>query len=149
MRKYVLDTNCYVDASRDPDALSQLVRFSNWSAAGLFLSTLVAAELRAGAKNVKARKKLEEDVLGPFVRRRRVLTPAPGAWDALRLTLATLREEEGLQLAQVRRSFVFDILLAYSCRQIGATLVTANARDMERIRRVFAFQHVPPYPDPP
>jgi predicted nucleic acid-binding protein len=149
VRKYVLDTNCYIDASRDPEVLRQLTRFSSWSAPGLFLSSVVASELRAGAGSWKARKKLEEDVLGPFVRRRRVLTPTAAAWDALGLTLATLREKEGLQLAQVRRSFAFDILVAYSCRQSGAVLVTGNARDMERIRRVFTFEYVAPYPDPP
>jgi hypothetical protein len=76
-----------------------------------------------------------------------VVTPSVAAWDALGLTLATLREKEGLQLAQVPRSFAFDILLAYSCRQIGAVLVTGNALDMERIRRAFAFEHMAPYPD--
>lgn len=147
MRKYVLDTNCYIHASRDAEALGQLTRFSTWSAPGLFLSTVVASELRAGASSPKSRKELEEGVLGPFVRRRRLLTPTAAAWDALGLTLATLRDKEGLQLAQVRRSFAFDILLAYSCRQIGAILVTANARDMERIRRVFTFEYVAPYPN--
>jgi predicted nucleic acid-binding protein len=147
VRKYVLDANCYIDASRDAEALTQLTRFSSWSAPGLFLSSVVASELRAGARSSKDRKKLEEDVLGPFGRRGRVVTPTAVAWDALGLTLATLREKEGLQLAQMPRSFVFDILLAYSCRQIGAILVTGNARDMERIRRVFAFEHVAPYPD--
>lgn len=145
--KYVLDTNCYIHASRDPEALSELTRFSTWSAPGLFLSSIVAAELRAGTGSPKDRKKLERDVLGPFVRRRRVLTPTASAWDALGLTLATLREKEGLQLAQVPRSFAFDVLLAYSCRESGVVLVTSNARDMRRIRRVFAFEYVAPYPD--
>jgi predicted nucleic acid-binding protein len=149
VRKYVLDSNCYIDASRDAEALTELTQFTSWSASGLFLSSVVASELRAGAGSSKDRKKLEEHVLGPFVRRGRVVTPTAAAWDALGLTLATLREKEGLQLAQVRRSFAFDILLAYSCRQIGAVLVTGNARDMERIRRVFAFEHVAPYPDRP
>jgi predicted nucleic acid-binding protein len=147
VRKYVLDTNCYIDASREPKALLELTRFSTWSAPRLFLSSIVAAELRAGVSSSKERKKLEEDVLGPFVRRGRVVTPTAEAWDALGLTLATLREREGLQLARVRRSFAFDILLAYSCRETGAVLVTANTSDIERIRRVFAFAHVPPYPD--
>lgn len=149
MRKYVLDTNCYIDASRGAEALGQLTRFSTWSAPGLFLSSVVASELRAGASSSKSRKELEEGVLGPFVRRRRLVTPTAAAWDALGLTLATLRDKEGLQLAHVRRSFAFYILLAYSCRQIGAILVTANARDMERIRRVFMFEYVAPYPDAP
>ena len=147
MRKYVLDTNCYIDASRDAKALGQLVRFSTWSAPGLFLSSVVASELRAGTRSSKSRRELEEGVLRPFVRRRRLLTPTAEAWDALGLTLATLRDKEGLELTKVRRSFAFDVLVAYSCRQIGAILVTANARDMERIRRVFTFEYVAPYPD--
>ena len=55
--------------------------------------------------------------------------------------------EEGLQLSQVRRSFALDVLLVYSCREGGAVLVTGNARDMKRIRLVFAFQYVAPYPE--
>jgi predicted nucleic acid-binding protein len=102
---------------------------------------------RAGARSSKDRKNLEEKVLGPYVRRGRVLTPTAAAWDALGLTLATLREQEGLQLAQVRRSFALDILLAYSCRDTGVVLVTGNTRDMERVQRVFAFEFVAPYPD--
>jgi predicted nucleic acid-binding protein len=108
---------------------------------------VVASELRAGVRSSKERKKLEEAVFGPFVRRGRVLTPTAAAWDALGLTLATLREQEGLRLAQVRRSFALDVLLAYSCRDAGVVLVTGNTRHMERIQRVFAFEFVAPYPD--
>jgi predicted nucleic acid-binding protein len=148
VRKYVLDTNCYIDASRDREALAALTRFASWSAPGLFLSSVVAAELRAGARSAQDRKGLEKDVLGPFVRRGRVLTPSASGWDALGLTLSVLREEEGLHLSRVQRGFALDILLAYSCRENGAVLVTRNARDMVRIRRVFAFEHVAPYPEP-
>jgi predicted nucleic acid-binding protein len=147
--KYALDANCFIDASRGADALAALGQFAAWAAPGLYLSSVVAAELRAGARSARDRKALEDQVLGPFVRRGRVLTPSPAAWDALGRTLAVLREREGLQLAQVPRSFVFDILLAYSCREGGVTLVTANARDMARIHRVFAFNHVGPYPSAP
>jgi predicted nucleic acid-binding protein len=146
VQKYVLDANCYIDASRDQVALTNLTQFSSWSAPGLFLSSVVAAELRAGVATQKNRKRLEEEVLGPFVRRGRIVTPTAAAWDALGLTLATLREKEGLQLAQVSRSFVLDILLAFSCRKVGAILVTGNVRDMQRIQRVFAFQYTTPYP---
>jgi predicted nucleic acid-binding protein len=80
-------------------------------------------------------------------RRGRLITPSAAAWDALGLTLAALREREGLALVQVRRGFAFDVLLAYSCREWGMVLVTRNTRDMARIRRVFAFEYVEPYPD--
>lgn len=148
MPKYVLDTNCYIDASRDPTERASLLRFVGWSVPGLFLSSVVAAELRAGARTASDRKKLETEILGPFVRRGRILTPSSAAWDALGLTLATLRAQEGLQLASVRRSFAFDVLLAYSCRENGATLVTRNSKDMARIQGVFGVEHVTPYPEP-
>ena len=147
MRKYVLDTNCYIDASRNPDFLDDLSRFSAWSTPGLYLSSVVASELRAGTRSGQDRKKLEEKVLGPFVRRGRVLTPTAAGWDALGLTLSTLREVEGLVLSEIRRSFALDILLAFSCRQAGVALVAATARDMERIRTVFSFDYVKPFPE--
>ena len=149
MPKYVLDTNCYIDASRDSETLAALARFKAWSAPGLFLSSIVAAELRAGTPSVRDRKKLEDDVLGPFVRRGRILTPGAAAWDALGLTLVRLRKDEELRSTRVSRGFAFDVLLAYSCRESGATLVTKNARDMSRIRTVFRFEFVAPFPSAP
>jgi predicted nucleic acid-binding protein len=146
VRKYLLDSNCYIDASRDPGALAALQEFVARAAPGLHVSAVVAAELRAGARSVRDRRIIEQRLLGPFARHERILTPSAAAWDALGRTLATLRDREGLALAQVPRSFAFDVLLAFTCREAGAVLVTANARDMARIRRVFAFEFAPPYP---
>ena len=148
MRKYVLNSNCYIDAAAEPGTLAALQRFTAWAAPGLYLSSVVAAELRAGVRSEEDREALESLVLVPFVRRARVVTPSKAAWDALGLALATLRTVDGLQLRQVSRSFALDILLAYSCREHGATLVTRNTRDMERIGKVFAFAHIAPYPEP-
>ena len=147
VRKYALDTSCYIDASRDAAALAALRGFVARAAPGLYVSSVVAAELRGGARSARDRKALEERVLEPFARRGRLLTPSGAAWDALGRTLATLREREGLQLSQVPRSFAFDVLVAYSCREHGVVLVTGNARDMTRIRRVFTFEYVAPYPE--
>jgi predicted nucleic acid-binding protein len=147
VRKYVIDTSCYIDASHDSAALAALQEFAGRAAPGLYLSSVVAAELRGGSRSARDRKILEDRVLGPFARRDRLLTPGPAAWDALGRTLAALRDREGLQLSQVPRSFAFDVLLAYSCREQGVVLVTGNTRDMTRIRRVFAFEYVAPYPE--
>ncbi len=147
MQKFVLDSNCYIDAAAEPVTLTALQRFTAWAAPGLYLSSVVAVELRASVRSEEERGGLESLVLGPFVRRGRVLTPSKLAWDALGLALATLRTTDGLQLRQVSRSFALDILLAYSCRENGATLVTRNTRDMVRIGKVFAFAHVTPYPE--
>jgi hypothetical protein len=42
--------------------------------------------------------------------------------------------------------FVFDILIARSCRELGATLVSRNSADLSRIAKVFSFDFVAPYP---
>jgi predicted nucleic acid-binding protein len=145
-RKYVLDTNCFVDASRSDDEARAFAEFCAWAAPGLYLSTVVAAELRAGAGSARDRRTLDRQVLSPYVRRGRLVNPSRAAWETLGTTLATLVEKKGLVLRDVRRSFVFDILIARSCREIGATLVSRNSTDLARIGTVFRFDHVTPYP---
>jgi hypothetical protein len=75
-----------------------------------------------------------------------VVNPSPVAWEALGTTLATLVERDGLVLRNLRRSFVFDILIARSCREFGATLISRNTTDLSRIASVFSFEFDPPYP---
>ena len=142
----MLDTNCFVDASSTDRQAAAFTEFCAWAAPRLYLSTVVAAELRAGAGGSENRRILERQILAPYVRRGRLLNPSPSAWEALGTTLAALVEDEGLVLRDVRRSFVFDVLIARSCREIGATLVSRNAADLSRIAKVFAFDFVPPYP---
>jgi predicted nucleic acid-binding protein len=145
-RRFVLDTNCFVDVSRRQADACALAEFCAWAAPGLHLSTVVAAELRAGAASAEERRTLERQILAPYVRRGRLLNPSVAAWEALGTTLAALAEREGLVLRDVRRSLLFDILIARSCREIGATLVSHNAADLKRIGGVFAFDFVAPYP---
>ena len=144
LRKFVLDTNCFIDATHDAGARAALETFSLAAAPGLYLSAVVAAELRAGAG--RGRATLERLVLDPYVRRGRVITPSAASWETLGTVLGTLASRDGLVLAQTPRSFIFDVLIAHSCREAGATLVSGNTRDMERIARVFPFDFVEPYP---
>jgi len=67
------------------------------AAPGLHLSAVVAAELRIGAANAREHRALEEEVLAPYMRRNRVLSPSARSWEVLGNTLSTLREQEGLQ----------------------------------------------------
>lgn len=146
-RKLVLDTNCFIDAAKSHKASTAYELFVTQAAPRLYLSSVVAAELRAGAIDTTESHELEEDVLGPYLRRNRILTPSADAWHALGTTLAALVREDGLQLRTTPRSFVFDILIAYSCREMGAILVSANIGDLARIARVFTFDCIGPYPD--
>ena len=46
LQKYVLDSNCYIDAAREPAARTALEAFIAREAPRLYLSSVVAAELR-------------------------------------------------------------------------------------------------------
>jgi predicted nucleic acid-binding protein len=145
-RKFVLDTNCFIDASGTDAEAAAYAEFCARAAPGLYLSTVVAAELRAGTRNASSRRILEQRVLSPYVRRGRLINPSVAAWEALGTTLARLVEDSGLVLLEVRKSFIFDILIAWSCREIGAVLVSRNVRDLSSIAKVFTFDFVMPYP---
>ncbi len=146
---YVLDTNCFIDASHDPAAGAAFEAFCAVAAPRLYLSAVVAAELRAGASDDRRQRALERDVLAPYERRGRILVPSQTAWQVLGTTLAALGRREGLELRRVSRGFALDILLAYSCRERGATLVSRNLTDCRRIARVFSFEFTAPYPTIP
>ena len=147
MRKFVLDTNCFIAASKSDEDASLLDAFVQAAAPGLYLSTVVAAELRAGTTGGIDIRKLEKVVLLPYYKRGRIINPSADAWDTLGKTLAWLVKNEGITLRSTPRSFILDILLAFSCREIGAVLISSNERDLQRIRRVFTFESAPPYPD--
>lgn len=121
--------------------------FVQMAAPWLYLSSVVAAELRAGTKSARDLNKLEGAILKPYAKRGRVVTPSAAAWEMLGRTLAWLVRNEGIVLRTTPKSFILDILLAYSCREMGATLVSSNDRDLQRIRRVFSFEFSAPYPD--
>ena len=146
MRKFVLDTDCFIAASRSDEQAASLETFVQMAAPGLYLSTVVAAELRAGTTRDSDLRRLEKGVLKPYYKRGRVINPSATAWEALGRTLAWLVKNEGITPRTTPRSFIFDILLAYSCREVGAVLISRNERDLQRIRRVFSFESTPPYP---
>ena len=147
MRKFVLDTNCFIAASTSDEDASSLDTFVQAAAPSLYLSTVVASELRAGTTGSNDIRKLEKAVLRPYYKRGRIINPSAAAWETLGKTLAWLVKNEGITLRTTPRSFILDILLAFSCREAGAVLVSSNERDLQRIRRVFSFESTLPYPD--
>jgi len=139
--RYTLDTNLYVDAARDPAARASLAGFSEAFAPWLFLSGIVALELRAGVQPPDQRR-LEREVLDPFVRRGRVLAPAYAQWQEAGDVMRQLASAHGPPVAEMSKSLVNDIHLALTCRAHGVRLVTRNIRDFARIAPLvpgFAF----------
>ena len=145
-RRYVLDTQLFINAFRHPTANDALQRFHRAFAPFEHLSLVVAQELRAGVKRHRDQKLLERHVLNVFERAGRTVTPSANAWHRSGDVLSAMARKEGLEIGRLSKSFANDVLLALSCREAGCVLVTDNERDFDRIRRYVQFEFVRPWP---
>ena len=145
-RKYVLDTQLFIDAFRDPVANEELQRFHRAFSPFEHLSVIVAQELRAGVQRPTDRKALERNVLRIYERAGRTITPSADAWHRSGDLLAEMARQQGLEIARVSKAFGNDVLLALSCREAGCVLVTDNERDFHRIRHLVPFDFMEPWP---
>ena len=149
LRKYVLDTQLFIQAFRDRRANEAVLQFQRGFAPFEYLSAIVAQELRAGVQRRQDRRALEKNVLEVFARANRTITPSADAWHRSGDLLAEMVWKEGLQIGGVSKAFANDVLLALSCREAGCVLVTDNRRDFERIRRFVQFDFTEPWPGEP
>lgn len=145
-RKYVLDTQLFVQGFRDAAANEALQQFHRLFAPFEYFSVIVAQELRSGVQRLQDRRALERYVLRIFERANRVITPSVRAWQTSGDVLGKMARKEGLEVARVSKAFGNDILLALSCRETGCVLVTDNEGDFHRIRRFVDFEFVRPWP---
>jgi predicted nucleic acid-binding protein len=145
-RKYVLDTQLFITAFRDPVVNEELQRFHRAFSPFEHFSVIVAQELRAGVRRPRDRKTLERNVLKVFQRANRTITPSADAWHRSGDLLAEMARQHGLEIARISKAFANDVLLALSCREAGCVLVTDNERDFQRIRRVVQFDFMKPWP---
>ncbi len=138
---YTLDTNVLVDALRQPPELDRLKTFLSWALPSTVLSSIVAAELTAGARTDKARRLLDESLLAPFDRRGRILAPSAAAWRRGGAVLA--RSGTG----SVSASRQNDVLLAVQAREHGWTVVTRDG-DLRTLRALVpGLQVDTPFPE--
>ncbi|MFL5385089.1 MAG: PIN domain-containing protein [Longimicrobiaceae bacterium] len=100
------------------------------SASLVYLCSVVAQELLAGARNDEMRR-LRREFLDPFENIKRLAAPTHRGWTDAGLVLRALR----LQGFVITPSLTNDVLIAVSAAQIGATLVHDNSRDFNVIRR--------------
>lgn len=146
--KYTLDTNVYIGAFRNPVERAELAQFQFAYTPLLYLTSIVAHELRAGARASGASAALIRNILSPFEGRSRIVTPSHSEWmsaGAIRASLATRGR------SAITASFLNDIIVAVVCRAHGLVLVTRNAADFAAIKNVLPqFRFVMPFPvDPP
>ena len=138
---FSLDTNVLVDALRQPSELDRLKAFLSWALPSTVLSSVVAAELTAGARTDKTRRLLDDALLAPFERRGRILPPSASAWRRTGGVLARLGA------AGVSASRQNDVLLATQAREQGWTIVTRD-QDFRALRaQVSGLQISAPFPE--
>ena len=138
---YTLDTNVVVDALRQPHELDRLKGFLSWALPSTVLSSVVAAELAAGARTDRARRVLDEAVLAPFDRRGRIIAPSVASW---RRTGAVLARAGTSGLTANRQN---DVLLATQARERGWIVITRD-HDLHALRpSINGLQVAAPYPE--
>lgn len=146
-RKYVVDTNLYVEAIRSDEGNEALAAFQRRFAPFLFQHSTVAQEILAGATDERDYRAYLEDWVEPFEDLGRIVIPAHSAWMRAALTVTRLVEGERVSPGGFSRSFLNDCLIASSAREHGFVLITLNTKDFDLIREVEpGFEHVPPWP---
>lgn len=132
----VVDTNIYIRAFRE-QLFGQ--RFRAWhrvNAHRLTLSAVVLYELLVGADTKSVRHRLETDYVRAFRLVNRILTPSQLVWEKAAVAEAELRSRKRYAGRIATRGFANDLLIALTCRTIGATLITGNRGDFELIGSV-------------
>lgn len=148
MPKYVLDSNLYVQATRDDAFNDELAAFF-WAAAPfVYLHSVVAGELTAGAFKPELERRTFEEFIEPHQDTGRVITPSHAAWLRAGQIIVKLVRARRLAPQGIPRSFFNDCLIAASAREHGLTVITRNTADFHLIRTVEQVDAIPPWPKP-
>ena len=144
--KYAFDTNIFIDGFRGEEAQAEVFAFLNRALPFTYLSAVVMQELAAGARTPETARDVQQGILKPFERRRRVFAPSAAAFVQSGRVLAAVAEGEGWQLLDDNSSLLNDALIATSCREQGITLITKDA-DFKRLAPfVKGFRYAAPWP---
>ncbi|MBI4524640.1 MAG: type II toxin-antitoxin system VapC family toxin [Deltaproteobacteria bacterium] len=134
MEKVIIDTDLYIDwinGGGHEDFLIQRPFLR-------YMSAVVLMELRAGASR-QADRALVQRLYDTFARTGRLLNPSPSVfWEAGRVLLL-LQRSFHYELKK-RFPIINDVLIALTCREIGATLISRNVKDFKTIQRLVPFR---------
>jgi predicted nucleic acid-binding protein len=144
--RFVLDTNIYIEASRNQQKAEELKNFTSAYLPRIYLHAVVVQELLAGATSLKSAGEVEKSLVTPFEKRGRLISPSWKAWKRSGQMIAELIARKALSPGGFTRSFLNDALLAASLRKEGLTLITHNVGDFELLAKVETFRFVEPWP---
>ena len=136
MRPVLFDTSIYITALRiGNDAALGLRRIAGGAA--VWLSSVVLEELYAGVslRDRHIVERLERD----FHRARRIVVPNLTDWTQTGTVLARLAARYDYEQIGKGR-LTNDALIAMSAGRLGITVITANARDFEKLAEFRPFQ---------
>jgi predicted nucleic acid-binding protein len=136
MSAVLLDSSVYISGLRRGD--EALLALRRWSVdAPVWLSAVVLEELYAGASG-RVRHSLER-MEREFDRMDRISVPNLGDWTETGRVLARVAAKYGYEKIG-RGRLANDALVAMSAARMGATVITANARDFARIAEFRSFK---------
>ena len=135
-KRLLFDTSVYITAIRS-GLFSPAFRMIQESLPRTHLASVVSAELLVGATTPAARRAVLTFILRVHTVRR-VVTPDAGTWERAGELLGRIRQDEPHLRSKIPTLWN-DLLIALSARQIGAIVVTQNARDFTLIRRYLRF----------
>lgn len=146
MPRYVVDTNAYVQATRDASAADALKTFYARFLPHVYLHSVVAQELLAGAITAAQKRSADREFIMPFESVGRVITPTHRTWKRSGQIVAELVRRKKLSPGGVAVSFINDCVLAASAKENDFVIVTRNTRDFAMIHTIEPFQFVAPWP---
>jgi predicted nucleic acid-binding protein len=136
VKKFVLDTNIFIDAIRNAEARRELAVWQRSMAAHIYQHAVVVAELLVGARDDATWQRWHERWVLPAERARRIFVPGHAAWLRASRIISRLAEAGKISTGRVKPSFFNDCLLAATAREHGHAIITFNRDDFELIALV-------------
>jgi predicted nucleic acid-binding protein len=136
--RYIFDTNIYIQCMLNREfAIQHAKSYASYLPA-TFVSSVVAQELLVGCTDELAIRRVQ-NFLTPFERIGRIINPVYQDWkDAAHTVVKIGLRRRDLKSKKI--ALINDVMIALSCRRIGATLVTLNSQDFEAIRGLIPFR---------
>jgi predicted nucleic acid-binding protein len=138
--KHLIDTDLYIDLIQSGTTLPVIRELYETDAPGIYFSSIVAQELLSGAQSPAGKRRVEE-LLRPFEKVGRVITPTHNQWKDAGSVLAKILHDRK-DLRSKIPALVNDCLLALTARSLGATLYTRNREDFMLVQTIRAFSLV-------
>lgn len=133
MKRYVPDTNVFIQAIRNVEVRRELAEWQRSMAPYIWQHSVVVSELLVGARDERTWGRWHEGWVAPAERVGRLVVPRYGTWLRASRFVTRLVEMGRVSPGGVKSSFFNDCLLAAGSSEHGYAIVTFNLADFELI----------------